>query len=119
MPAPTIVCGVDGSDNASAAVSFARILSGWLDWRLVVVHVVDPPVIPGVSLVPGGYDELLESSKEQGVELVDAKGAPVAATLEGFRGLKPGSTITVEGEVRREGKDNKLVRVVATRFYPG
>lgn len=53
------------------------------------------------------------------VELVDAKGAPVAATLEGFRGLKPGSTITVEGEVRREGKDNKLVRVVATRFYPG
>jgi len=53
------------------------------------------------------------------VELVDAKGAPVAATLEGFRGLKPGSTITVEGEVRREGKDKKLVRVVATRFYPG
>lgn len=53
------------------------------------------------------------------VELVDASGAPVAATLEGFRGLKPGSTITVEGEVRREGKDKKLVRVVATRFYPG
>lgn len=53
------------------------------------------------------------------VELVDGSGAPVAATLEGFRGLMPGSTITVEGEVRREGKDNKLVRVVATRFYPG
>ena len=53
------------------------------------------------------------------VEVVDATGAPVAATLEGFRGLKPGSTITVEGEVRREGKDKKLVRVVATRFYPG
>lgn len=53
------------------------------------------------------------------VELVDSTGAPVGATLEGFRGLKPGSTITVEGEVRREGKDGKLVRVVATRFYPG
>ena len=34
-------------------------------------------------------------------------------------GLKPGSTITVEGEVKREGKDKKLVRIVATKFYPG
>ena len=53
------------------------------------------------------------------VEVVDASGAPVAATLEGFRGLKPGSMITVEGEVKREGKDKKLVRIVATKFYPG
>lgn len=53
------------------------------------------------------------------VELVDAAGAPVAASLEGFRGLKPGSTITVEGEVKRDGKDKKLVRIVATKFYPG
>lgn len=53
------------------------------------------------------------------VEVVDASGAPVAASLEGFRGLKPGSTITVEGEVKREGKDKKLVRIVATKFYPG
>lgn len=53
------------------------------------------------------------------VEVVDAGGAPVGATLEGYRGLKPGSTITVEGEVKREGKDKKLVRIVATKFYPG
>lgn len=53
------------------------------------------------------------------VEIVDASGAPVGATLEGYRGLKPGSTITVEGEVKREGKDKKLVRIVATKFYPG
>ncbi len=53
------------------------------------------------------------------VELVDASGAPVAATLEGYRGLKPGSTITVEGEVKRDGKDKKLVRIVATKFFPG
>ena len=53
------------------------------------------------------------------VELVDATGAPVAASLEGFRGLKPGSTITVEGEIKRDGKDKKLVRIVATRFFPG
>jgi hypothetical protein len=53
------------------------------------------------------------------VELVDASGAPVAASLEGFRGLKPGSTITVEGEIKRDGKDKKLVRLVATKFFPG
>lgn len=53
------------------------------------------------------------------VELVDASGAPVAASLEGFRGLKPGSMITVEGAVKRDGKDKKLVRIVATRFHPG
>ena len=53
------------------------------------------------------------------VEIVDASGAPVPASLEGFRGLKPGSTITVEGEVKRDGKDKKLVRIVATKFYPG
>jgi hypothetical protein len=52
------------------------------------------------------------------VELVDQSGAPVPASLEGFRGLKPGSTVTVEGEVRRDGKDKKLVRIVAKRFYP-
>jgi hypothetical protein len=62
--------------------------------------------------------KLLEQYAVQ-VEVIDASGAPVGASLEGFRGLKPGSTITVEGEVKRYGKDNKLVRIVATKFYPG
>jgi hypothetical protein len=53
------------------------------------------------------------------VELVDKSGAVVPASLEGFRGLKPGGPITVEGVVKRDGKDNKAVRILATRFYPG
>jgi hypothetical protein len=53
------------------------------------------------------------------VELVDRSGVPLPTTMEGFRGIKPGSTITVEGTVQRFGKDNKLVRIVATKFYPG
>ncbi len=53
------------------------------------------------------------------VEIVDKTGAPLATTLEGFRGLKPGSTITVEGTVQHYGKDNKLVKIIATKFYPG
>lgn len=53
------------------------------------------------------------------VELVDQSGVIIPTTLEGFKQLKPGSTITVEGEIKRDGKDNKLVRIVAKRFYPG
>jgi hypothetical protein len=40
-------------------------------------------------------------------------------TLEGFRGLAPGSTITFEGKVEKFGKDKKLVRILATKFFPG
>lgn len=53
------------------------------------------------------------------VELVDQTGAVVGTSLEGYKGLKPGSSITVEGEVKRDGKDKKLVRVVAKKFFPG
>jgi len=53
------------------------------------------------------------------VELVDQSGAIIQTSLEGFNNLKPGSEITVEGEIKRDGKDNKLVRIVAKRFYPG
>ncbi|HQR08627.1 MAG TPA: hypothetical protein PLN21_17510 [Gemmatales bacterium] len=53
------------------------------------------------------------------VELVDQSGAIIPTTLEGFKDLKPGSIITVEGEIKRDGKENKLVRIVAKRFFPG
>jgi hypothetical protein len=53
------------------------------------------------------------------VELVDEAGAVIPASAEGFRGLKPGDPVTVEGEVKRDGKENKTVRIVARRFFPG
>jgi hypothetical protein len=53
------------------------------------------------------------------VEVVDQSGSPLPASLEGFHGLKGGSTLTVEGTVQRFGKDKTLVRIAATRFYPG
>jgi hypothetical protein len=53
------------------------------------------------------------------VEVVDQSGSPLPVSLEGFRGLRPGSTLTVEGTVQKFGKDKKLVRIVATRLYPG
>ena len=53
------------------------------------------------------------------VELVDRSGSPLMTTLQGFENLQPGSTVTVEGKVVRDGKDKKNVRLVAGRFYPG
>jgi hypothetical protein len=53
------------------------------------------------------------------VEVVDQSGSPLPVSLEGFRGLQKGSTITVEGTVQKFGKDNKLVRIAATKLYPG
>ena len=53
------------------------------------------------------------------VEVVDQSGSPLPVSLEGFRGLKKGSAVTVEGKVEKFGKDKKLVRIAATRFYPG
>ncbi len=53
------------------------------------------------------------------VELVDDKGNVLPTSVEGFNGIKPGSPITIEGVVKREGKNKKLVRIVATRFYAG
>ena len=51
--------------------------------------------------------------------MVDQSGSPLPVTLDGFRGLKKGSTVTAEGKVEKFGKDKKLVRIVATKFYPG
>jgi hypothetical protein len=53
------------------------------------------------------------------VEVVDQSGSPLPVSLEGYRGLKKGSTIIVEGTIQKFGKDKKLVRIAATRFYPG
>lgn len=49
---------------------------------------------------------------------MDQSGAIIQTSLEGYSNLKPGSMIIVEGEIKRDGKDNKFVRIVAKRFYP-
>lgn len=53
------------------------------------------------------------------VELVGKDGKVIPSTVQGFRNLGGGSLVTVEGVIKREGKDGKIVRIVAQRFYPG
>jgi hypothetical protein len=50
------------------------------------------------------------------VEVVDQSGAIIPESLEGYKNLKPGSSITVEGRVVRDGKEKALVKIVATGF---
>ena len=49
----TVLCGVDGSAHALAAARVADELATWLGARLVLMHVVNPPLpVGGPALAP-------------------------------------------------------------------
>jgi hypothetical protein len=48
---------------------------------------------------------------------VDQSGTIITEPLEGYRHLKPGSHVTVQGKIIRDGKDKKLVRIIARGIY--
>lgn len=68
----TIVCGLDDSEGARAALRVAGMLSGWLDARLVLTHVVPPPHVPGAPTMPGAREQLREVELERGEALLAA-----------------------------------------------
>lgn len=49
------------------------------------------------------------------VELVDDKGKVIPSTLEGYSGVKPGSTVAFSGTVKRADKNGPM-RFIATSF---
>jgi hypothetical protein len=46
--------------------------------------------------------------------VVDQSGAIITESLEGYKNLKPGSPVTIQGKVVRDGKDKKLVKIIAS-----
>jgi nucleotide-binding universal stress UspA family protein len=50
----SIVCGVDGSPDAQAALQVAARLAEQLDLRLVVAHVAEPAYVPYAAAAPFG-----------------------------------------------------------------
>jgi nucleotide-binding universal stress UspA family protein len=50
----SIVCGVDGSNDAQAALQVAADLAARLELRLVVAHVAEPDYIPYAAAAPFG-----------------------------------------------------------------
>lgn len=62
-----IICAVDDSDGARAALKVARDLAARLDTDLVLVHAQPSTVVPGVSAAIGGQARLREA------EITDAQ----------------------------------------------
>jgi nucleotide-binding universal stress UspA family protein len=73
----TVLCGVGWREESRLAVQVARRLSERLDCRLVLVHVAPKPVVPTVSVVPGGRAELAFRERRDAEQLL----ADVARSL--------------------------------------
>ncbi len=71
MATGTIVCGVDGSDQARLALRAAAVLAGRLGARLVVAHVARDPAVPGASAAPAGVLRLAAAEEEEARALVE------------------------------------------------
>ena len=61
-----IICAVDDSDGAKAAIRVARELASRLELRLVLIHVEPPTTIPGVSAALGGQERLRAAEIDAG-----------------------------------------------------
>lgn len=66
----TIVCGLDDSEGARAALRVADMLASWLGARLLLAHVGAGPHVPGTSPVPGARETLRELELENGSKLL-------------------------------------------------
>ena len=94
-----VVCAVDRSDEARAAVGIARELAAHLESRLFLFHVAPPTEAPGVSAAAAGQERL------RAEELSDAE-ALVAQIVE-EEGL--GDDVTVRVEIGKA--DERIVEL--------
>jgi nucleotide-binding universal stress UspA family protein len=65
-----IICAVDDSDGARAAIGVARDLTARLDAKLVLVHVQPPTTVPGVSAALAGQERLREEETSDAQKLL-------------------------------------------------
>ena len=89
-----VVCSVDDSDGARAALHVARLLADGLGRKLVLLHVEPPTAAPGVSAAPAGQQRLRDT------ELGDAKA--LLARLAEDAGL--GSEVELRADVGSAAK---------------
>jgi nucleotide-binding universal stress UspA family protein len=97
-----IICAVDDSDGARAALKVARGLASRLDATLVLVHAEPPTSVPGVSAAVAGQERLREAELEDArtllaalVEEADVADAEVRASI----GDAAQTVIDVAGEL--------------------
>jgi nucleotide-binding universal stress UspA family protein len=95
----SIICGVDGSPDAEAALRVAAQLADRLQLRLVVAHVAEPAYVPYAAAVPfggpAGYAVIEEtgSQEENAARLLEKILAAAA-----LRDAEPRATVGVPAE---------------------
>jgi nucleotide-binding universal stress UspA family protein len=98
-----IVCPVDDSVGARAALRVASELAELLEARLVLLHVAPPTEAPGVSAAPAGQDRLREAEVADARALLEsiAKEAGLRDPFElrTATGSAPEQTVSISREV--------------------
>jgi nucleotide-binding universal stress UspA family protein len=70
-PIGPLVCCVDDSDGARAALAVAGVLARRLGLELVLLHLEPTPSLPGVSAAPGAHERLVDVERSEGLALVE------------------------------------------------
>ena len=78
-----VVCSIDNSEGARAALQAASRLGEALELPLVVLHVEPAPTAPGLGAAPGGHERLLQDELRDAEALITRLASE--AGVEGFR----------------------------------
>ena len=103
-----VICGVDDSAGARDAAGVAARLAKAVEAELLLVHVAQVPVVPGVSGVPGGRDELHASAREAAEQMVERVAADAGVGRAATR-ISFGAAIDVLVRVAAEEEAALLV----------
>ena len=109
-----VVVGVDGSPASDAAVRFAAEAARQRDAELVVIHALQPPVVPGTYLE--AYAEQERHDRERATELVEAQ---VAQVRRDHAALRVSGEVVVGGPapVLLDHADASTLLVTGTRGH--
>jgi nucleotide-binding universal stress UspA family protein len=103
-----LICGVDDSRGARAAIGVAAGLAAALEGKLLLVHIGSVPVVPGASGVPGGPAELAALTREDAERLL-GRVADEAGIRDAGRRVEMGSAVEVLSRIAADERAELLV----------